>query len=1628
MAAAEQLTLPLHLGAGDVRVEGQVQATVFVADGAEGTWYDATGDAQPAVPYRVVGVLLPQGHRVATFAIDDGARRVHTSDVRLAPAQPDVSVDGIAGRSAAPVASNGRPGAGRLLGTGTWHGYTIASFAVYPVRHENGDVVVYENMALSVATEPDPGAAPVERLRHRDGFRERIHAELSRLVVNPEDALAYAAAETKVDAGRRGFQPTSWPSLEGSAVDYVIVTNDSLAATFQTLADFKTDKGVPTVVRTTEWIQANYRNGSDPQETLRNFVIDAYAKWGIRYVLLGGDTEQISPRLAWSGFYDGGRFLPADMYFGCLDGDWNANHNSLFGEGGPSADAPDLYAEVNVGRLPAVNNATAAVLIDKIQRYEMPIDPTYTHKNLLLAEVLFPVNWKSGDTVTLNGGDLSEFVYLTTMQSQSLDVTRMYETNTLYIGAVVETRQAAIDSLNSGFNFVNHIGHGFRFNMSVGDGSIQNADADALTNGDRLSNFYLLNCTAVAFTYFCLAEHFLLNPNGGAVTAIGANESAFPNASSHYMNTYYDVLFNDGEVHIGEAFSQSRLPRTVLANLGDNVDLWTHYIYSLLADPEMPLWTGPVAALDVSHTAAVELGTTPITVTVLDGIVPVDSAVVCLSKGNNDYQVGITNSSGQVTLNFRAEDAGSIKVVVTGHNYARHEGTITVNAGAPAYVSLAGMTVDDDNTGGTSGNGDGVIDAGETVDMWLSVANTGGATSGEVDVVLRSSDGGVTVVDSTANVGVVASSASVAAGDAVRVTFAAGLADASRVSFDLGVLEDSVETWADAFKKVVAAPVLSKVTLRIDDSVSGNGDGIVDPNELFSLYYGVKNFGTGAAPTATAVLQDIDAGFVFTDSTDTYGAIISLASAENTAGFMLQEPSTATEHRLEITITDLYGRTVLDTFELRPPAPPSNLALDPKLGPDRLQLTWDASPSADVAHYVVERALGSGGPWTGASIDPIAHTIFLDVGLASNNIYYYRVSAVDASGNLSVPSPAFAGSTNPAQLSGFPIALGIETASSPVVGDIDGDGDKEVVVGADFVYAFHHDGNELIDGDGEAQTWGVLTDLGGSYVSHLALGVVDNMPGLDIVAGSRDTKEVYVFDYTGTPVPGWPRATENFMRAGMVVGDIDGDGFDDIVTCDELGVVYAWRRDGSEVIDGDSNPGTQGVFYRLPGCSFQYSTPALADMDGDGRDEVVVGTQGDELYVIDDDASVMPGWPVALGSDVSGSVAVADLDDDGDLEVVVNSYLGTVRALHHDGSVLWSRWFANSKFFAPSPALADVDGNGTVEAFIPSSNGNIYGVTSANTFVPGYPRLYSSTTDTESTPIIADVDGDGAVDVLLGDESGLINGWDASGTLLAGFPLASNDAVRAVLAAADLDDDGDADVIAAGWDRNVWVWDFNGQWDDNLAPWSSFHADAHNSGRLGATIVTGIVGATFAFEVRAGAVDLLWGVPMESGVHFHVARAPLAEEGEGDFKRIAENVGVSPEGLLRFTDSGVRPGGRYVYRIESASNPDRVFIGASVYVPVTRASMDQNYPNPFNPDTRIVYFVPDGNPAPVSLAVFNVRGQRVRTLVSGRRAGGRHVARWDGRNDRGESVSSGVYFYRMTLPGFSETRKMLLVK
>ncbi len=88
--------------------------------------------------------------------------------------------------------------------------------------------------------------------------------------------------------------------------------------------------------------------------------------------------------------------------------------------------------------------------------------------------------------------------------------------------------------------------------------------------------------------------------------------------------------------------------------------------------------------------------------------------------------------------------------------------------------------------------------------------------------------------------------------------------------------------------------------------------------------------------------------------------------------------------------------------------------------------------------------------------------------------------------------------------------------------------------------------------------------------------------------------------------------------------------------------------------------------------------------------------------------------------------------------------------------------------------------------------------------------------------------------------------------------------------------------------------------------------------------------------------------------------------------------------------------------------------------------MAQNYPNPFNPNTSIEFYLAERSY--VRLEVFDLLGRRVRTLIKGVAAAGRHQIAWDGKTDRGGQASSGVYLYRMTAGRYSESRKMILLK
>lgn len=92
----------------------------------------------------------------------------------------------------------------------------------------------------------------------------------------------------------------------------------------------------------------------------------------------------------------------------------------------------------------------------------------------------------------------------------------------------------------------------------------------------------------------------------------------------------------------------------------------------------------------------------------------------------------------------------------------------------------------------------------------------------------------------------------------------------------------------------------------------------------------------------------------------------------------------------------------------------------------------------------------------------------------------------------------------------------------------------------------------------------------------------------------------------------------------------------------------------------------------------------------------------------------------------------------------------------------------------------------------------------------------------------------------------------------------------------------------------------------------------------------------------------------------------------------------------------------------------------------TEFSLSQNVPNPFNPSTVVAYALPKD--ARVNLSVYNVLGQHVKTLVDDMQRAGRQSVTWDGTDNNGSTVASGVYFYKLRAGDFTDTKKMLLLK
>ncbi|HEY2953796.1 MAG TPA: C25 family cysteine peptidase [Candidatus Eisenbacteria bacterium] len=1410
----------------------------------------------PDLPWRSERIELPAGTRVRDVRVIALETRLLAEGVRLpSSVRPKPGLDLPLERTAPDPEVFAHRGflpdpAAALGAQGFQRGTNLALVQMSPVRWDPATGRLEAVTRIRVQLTLEPGSElPVPR--------GRVVPEWEAQGGGLRPAMGALRA---APAGGRGgpaqpFRATQIPSLLGSPVQYVIITDDEMESQFQRLADWKTQKGVPAVVRTMTFIRQQYPGGADDQERIRTFIRDAYSRWGTEWVLLGGDTEVLPARYAFTTFYYGSR-IASDVYYQCLDGNWDADGDSLYGEGYASTTDPgdnvDLLPDLYVGRAPCTTAAQAQLFVDKTILYEKTPVTDYLANVLFFAEVLFPQDWQPGQDTILDGAQIAEQVVPYVQASPARHLVRLYENyadTTWKPGALPENRQAVLDSLDRGYNLAVHIGHGYRNVMHVGDATIDNTDAGGLTNGNRLINLYAINCTSNAIDFPCIGEAFILNPNGGAVTNIGSTNFDFPYAGQVYEDEFFRLVYEDSVTSMGEAHALAKIP-FIGYSIYDGVNRWTQMTLLMLGDPELRLFTGPAGALAVSRNATMAASDSSFAVHVTKGGSPLYGARVVGYAPGMDYRTVTTDGAGNAVLPFRPDTVGSFTLTVTAFDCVPYQATVGIVPASPPVLSANPPTIDDDSSGGTVGNGDHIVDAGETVDLSITLRNNGGSTASTVNGTLTTTDPLISIPVASGTFGTLGVSGSSTSSPAFRVVAAPSIEDQHEVPFELVLTDAGGRSYRSRFQLVVRAPELRHFSHSVVDQ-GGNSDGRPDPGETVLYYVKLRNAGTGTAKTVTGKLRNFDGMATVIDSVASWGDIT--AGQEKQGDALVFQPSN-TAAKLQLQVSDAAGVVLTQMLDLLPPAPPVGM-----LGAGRatsIDLTWARNAESELLGYNCYRSSNPSGPFI--KINPVPTdriAAYTDAGLAPLSRYYYKLSAVDSSGNESAYSVVGSASTNPPLHTIFPVPMGRETPAPVAIDHVYSGYPEDIVAGAEALYMLHPDGTAPVDADGAGSSHGDFTRRGYYYAAGASIADLNGGdpeiiglswgtqpdPGL-----TGDSMMVVVFDKNGQTK--WSRPTLASMWSSAAVGDVDGDGVPEIVFGTNQWYVYAFHADGTELMDGDNNPSTIGVFKTV-NTYYNYGTPALADLDGDGHKDIIFGTFGGTLYAWRANGTNLPGFPQTLTGSITDSPAVGYLDGPGDnqLDIVVGTagpdslYAFRANGSRRPGFPIWVKLGGNNRI--PSPALADMNGDGYLDIVVASTGGGLYVWDRNGAIVNPWSNVRFSTSTnyaSECSPVVADINGDHMPDIVIGDENGTLSAF-SQGTLLPGFPITLSAEVRGAPALCDCDGDGMTEIVIAGWDRNLYMWDYDFPFSPGKSPpWPQYHHDAARSGLYTNPVFVGV--------------------------------------------------------------------------------------------------------------------------------------------------------------------------------------------
>ncbi|CAN5656144.1 hypothetical protein BH10BAC5_BH10BAC5_04280 [soil metagenome] len=395
---------------------------------------------------------------------------------------------------------------------------------------------------------------------------------------------------------------------------------------------------------------------------------------------------------------------------------------------------------------------------------------------------------------------------------------------------------------------------------------------------------------------------------------------------------------------------------------------------------------------------------------------------------------------------------------------------------------------------------------------------------------------------------------------------------------------------------------------------------------------------------------------------------------------------------------------------------------------------------------------------------------------------------------------------------------------SPKLADIDNNGSLEILIGSydKKFHAYKLNGTEV-------QGFPVTTN---GFIRSTA-AVYVNPAGTTLITFGSDDGMLYTVDNHGALLPGFPIVTPKSIKSTPLITDLDNNGSKEIVFLGGDGKMYAVSFNGTSQpgfpMQAQTTEDNYGDVILMP-------SPAAADLYGDGKNEIIIGTLDKKLKVINPDGSVR--FTKDLDGAVYSSPVISKISS-STYRIIIATSLGTIYVFDNNGNIINSRNFSDG--FISSPVIGDIDQSGTQQLIISTMSGVIYKL-NANTLTTMW--ALPTGQDIIASPVIADVDGDNYLDIIYAGTGGYLIPLTRNGTLVNQTTLAALEPFSSWLvstpAAGDIDGNGKMDLVAASMDMRIKAFDLPLTSANSKVWWGSFGKDLHNT-RVADSLTTTLV-------------------------------------------------------------------------------------------------------------------------------------------------------------------------------------------